>query len=221
MPLLTAAELKASREASEAGVTGVSDADATAAISEATAELHALLGHRIEDTATTYTFRGTGSDVFYLPQRARTVTAITEDGVATDPAVFHLANSGWLLKREQGTWAAETISVTGTFGFATTDEEWTLARKAVRILAVRYLSSTSTSSNLPAGAGGALLTGYSSESASFSFFTPTSEQSGYPDVDRLVDMIHQSSGWPFNSKKVLLSVPLEGRSGDERTYLER
>lgn len=220
MALLTASDLLSSREAQEAGLSVVSEAEATAAIAEATAELHALLGHKVEDTTTSYTFRGPGSHILYLPQRARAITAITEDGIATDAIVYHLANSGWLLTRESGSWSAESIAVTGTFGFTDTDEEWVLARKAVRILAVNYLRSTSSTSNFPAGAGGAMLTGYSSESASFSFFTPTAEHSGHPDVDRLISMIHASSGWPFKSSKVVTSVPLQGRSGDQRVYLE-
>jgi hypothetical protein len=64
-----------------------------------------------------------------------------------------------------------------------------------------------------------MLTGFSSESASFQFFTPESEMSGYPDVDRLIAAIQQASGYPFNSKKVLLSVPLVGCNGDERPYV--
>lgn len=220
MALLTAAELKASREAIEAGVFTVSDPDADAAIAEATAELYALLGHRIEVTDVSFTFRGTGKSVFYLPQRARSVTQVTEDGTVTNAAVYHLANRGWLLKRESGTWAAETVVVAGTFGFVAADDAWVLSKKAVRLLAVRYLQSTSALADLPGGAPGAYLTSYSSQGADFSFFTPDSGVTGYPDVDRLIEMIRENTGWPFNSKKVLISVPLTGSSGDPRPYVE-
>lgn len=220
MALLTAADLKASREAIEAGVTTVSDADANAAISEATAELYALLGYKIEDTATSYSFRGTGKATFYLPQRARSVSAIIEDGTTATATEYHLANSGWLLKRESGVWGAEAVVVTGTFGFTSSDDEWILAKKAVRLLAVRYLQATSTTADLPSGAPGAYLTGYSSQNATFQFFTPEPGLSGYADVDRLVEMIQQSSGYPYSSKKVLISVPMTGSTGDNRPYVE-
>lgn len=219
MALLTATELKSSREAAEAGVSTVSDADANAAIAEATAEIHALLGHKVEEAGTSFTFRGTGNRNFYLPQRARSVSSVTEDGNLANSEDYHLANSGWILKREVGTWSAEVIVVTGTFGFTSSDDEWILAKKAVRILAVRYLQATSTSNNLPVGTSGALLTGFSSEEASFQFFTPDSGQTGHADVDRLLADIAQISGYPFNSKKVLISVPLVGATGDERPYL--
>lgn len=219
MALLTAAELKASREAIEAGVDTVSDADATAAITEATAELYSLLRFKIEDTATSYTFRGPRKHVLYLPAKARSISSITEDGTATLAADYHTANDGWLLVRESGTWSAEAVVVTGTFGFTSSDDEWILAKKAVRILAVNDLVTTSADGNLPAGTAGALLTAYSSEQASFQFFTPSSELSGNPKVDRLLEMIRKASGYAFLSKKVLISVPLSGREGDDRYYL--
>lgn len=221
MALLTAVELKASREAIEAGVSDVSDLDATAAIAEATAELYALLGFKIEAAETTLTFRGTGHPSFYLPQRARSVSAITEDAIAATATEYHLSDSGWVLKREVGSWSAEAIIVTGTFGFTSSDDEWVMAKKAVRILAVRYLASSSSTNNLPTGAAGALLTGFSSENASFSFFTPSSEETGYPDVDRLVSLIREASGYPFQSKKTLQSIPLQGAYGDARPYVEQ
>jgi hypothetical protein len=216
--LLTAAELQTSREAQEAGLGNVSDADATTAITEATAELYSHLGFKVETTQTTLTFRGVDKRNVFLAQRARTVSSITEDGNTTTPGDYHLSNSGWILVRESGRWTAEAIIVTGTFGFASTDDEYVMAKKAVKILAVRYLSSTSSANGLPAGAAGALLTGFSSEQASFQFFTPAAEMTGHPDVDRLIGLIQQSSGWPFLSKKVLISVPLVGRTGDERPY---
>lgn len=219
MALLTPAELKNSREATEVGVSTVSDIEATAAIAEATTELYALLGFKIEEAATTYTFRGTGQPSFYLPQRARTVSAITEDGVTATSTEYHLTDSGWILKREVGAWGAEALIVTGTFGFTSSDDEWIMAKKAVRILAVRYLASSSD--DLPTGSSGAMLTGYSSESASFSFFTPTSDESGHPDVDRLVALIRKASSYPFQSKKTLHSVPLQGAYGDARPYVEQ
>ena len=219
MALLTAAELKVSREAIEAGVDGVDDADATLAISEATAELHALLRFKIEDATTSYTFRGPRKHVLYLPAKAKTISAITEDGTATLAADYHTSNDGWLLVRESGSWAAEAIVVTGTFGFTASDDEWVLAKKAVRLLAVAALTTTSADGNFPAGAGGALLTGYSSENASFQFFTPSAELTGHPEVDRLLEMIRKASGYAFLSKKVLISVPLSGREGDDRYYL--
>lgn len=218
MALLTAAELKASREAIEAGVDSVADPTATAAIAEATAELYSLLGFKIEATETSFTFRGTGHTTLYLPQRARTVSAITEDAITATATEYHLSNSGWLLKRETGSWAAEAIVVTGTFGFTSSDPEWTMAKKAVRILAVRYLVNSSSDSPTPAGA---LLTGYTSENASFSFFTPTTEETGYPDVDRLVGLIRKASAFPLASKKTLQSIPLQGAYGDVRPYVEQ
>lgn len=218
MALLTATELITSREAQEAGLSNVAEADATSAIAEATAELYSHLGFKIETSQTTLSFRGVDERNVYLSQRARTVSSITEDGTTTDSGEYHLSNTGWILVRESGRWAADSIVVTGTFGYTSSDDVWVLAKKAVKIMAIRYLSSTSSTTGLPTGAAGALLTGFSSEQASFSFFTPNSEMSGHPDVDRLIELIRQTSGWPFLSKKVLISVPLIGRTGDERPY---
>lgn len=219
MALLTAAELKDSREAREAGVDTVSDTDATNAITEATAELHALLRFKIEDATTSYTFRGPRKHLLYLPAKARSISSITEDGTATLAVDYHTSSDGWLLVRESGTWSAEAIVVTGTFGFTSSDDEWVLAKKAVRLLAVAALVTSSDEGNMPAAAAGALLTGFSSEQASFQFFTPSSELSGHPAVDRLLEMIRKISGYAFLSKKVLISVPLVGREGDDRYYL--
>lgn len=218
MALLTAAELKSSREAIEAGVDSVTDTVATAAITEATAELYSLLGFKIEDATTSFTFRGTGHTTLYLPQRSRTVSAITEDGTTATATEYHLSDSGWLLKRETGSWSAEAIVVTGTFGFTASDDEWIMAKKAVRILAVMYLASSSA--DLPIGARGAFLTGFSSESASYQMFTPDSD-SGHPDVDRLVTRIREASAFPLASKKTLHSIPLQGAYGDVRPYVEQ
>lgn len=211
MALLTATELKASREAAEAGVSTVSDADATLAISEAEAILYSdeVLGYRVQVTETSFTIRGAGGSVLRLPQIARTVTAVTQDGVETSSDVYWLTGNGWAL-RSYGTWAGEAIVVTGTFGIATSDNRYILAKKAVRLLASRLLQETKTGSGLPSGTAGSYLTGYSSENASFTFFTPGGTGTGYTDIDRLVDLIGRN---PFKKRNVLKTVQL-GSTGD-------
>lgn len=68
------------------------------------------------------------------------------------------------------------------------DPKRTLSVKFVRIAAVRALQSTRMTGGLPAPSG-ALLTGFSSESAQFTFFTPSGESTGYADLDRLAALI--------------------------------
>lgn len=207
MALLTATELKTSREAIKAGVNGVSDAEATTAIAEATSELYAVLGYKIEDTATSITLRGDGDWLLYSPSRIRTVSSISEDGTALGTTLYQTRVRGFVLYNEAYPWTAETIVVTGTFGYVSTDSQWELAKRAVKLLAVRYLQGTKTGTGLPTGAPGAYLTGYQSENASFTFFTPQGDEkgTGYADIDRFVRLIGRH---PLSDPNALRSVPI-------------
>lgn len=192
MALLTATELLNSREAQQAGLTDISDAEATEAIAHATALLNRVLGYRIEVTDATITVTGRGHYRLFMPERVRTITSVTDDGDTVDVDDRVLEDDGWTIRRRNGGYWTfdEPMVVAGTFGFTTTDEEWTLAKKAVLLLAVRQLQGTSTSAPFPTPAG-AQLTGFASENASFTFDRGTAEETrtGYADVDRLIEAI--------------------------------
>lgn len=205
MALLTAAELKASREAIQAKVNTVSDADANAAIADAEVTLYSALGYDIESSATELTVHSAGGGALVLPQRIRSLSAIEdEDGNVLESTGYR--GAGFVVTRYYGWTNATDYTVTGTFGYTSSDSQWKLAKRAVKLLAVRYLQSTATG-GLPSGAPGAFLTGYSSESASFTFFTPSGEEdgTGFADVDRIVKQIGRH---PYKSSRVLKSVPV-------------
>jgi hypothetical protein len=177
MAILTAAELRQSREAVEHGLNSVSDADANQAIARAEARLNLKLGYPVADDATTVTVRGAGEDYLVLPRRARSITAVTQDGttVATtsyylsSPFVLRRGSSGYRFDIESsyGYWYPESeIVVTGTFGFdpgyvpededdpepaRDPEERYLLAQEAVEILAVRLLLNSDSSDNIPEG----------------------------------------------------------------------
>jgi hypothetical protein len=192
--ILSASELKASREAQEAGVSGVSEDDAERAIAVAEATLNRSLGYKVANAATTITFV-TRSDMSVMsPERIRTITSISEsiygDASSNVSDYYELRGDGFTLWRRTRWRDDAIVTVTGAFGFDTTDDEYVLAQHFVLLLAVRLLqrSSVTAANGFPAPAG-AVLTGFSSESAQFSFFTPTGETTGYADLDAMLDQI--------------------------------
>lgn len=210
MALLTAAELKASREAQQAGVATLSDSVVTAAIAEAEAALYSdnLLGYRVDNTATTLTVRGSGKDRLVLPERVRSISALTEQGTAVASTGYRTAHDGFVLERIGGYAVANadqyatqrwywdtTIIVTGTFGYTTTDDAWILAKKWLRIAAVDYLKQTSPQGGVPGN-----LTDYSAEGASFSF---AGDASARGDLARLIEQIGRH---PYKKSGGLRSV---------------
>lgn len=213
MAILTAAELKASREAIDADVDGASPADMTLAISEAEATLYSTLGYPVADASTSVTGYGDGEGHIYLPRRARTISSVTEDGVTIASTGYYISGSGFLLKRgrrgymyrdedwpEPSHWYPNSvIVVTGTFGYATTDDKYILAKKAVRLLAIQGLSSSDGESNMPNGPAGASLTGYTAEGASFTFDT---------DEPQIANLIEDIGLHPLKGKNTLQSVRL-------------
>lgn len=193
MAILTAAELKASREAEEAGVATVSDSVATSAIGVAESTLNRLLGYKVANADVSVTLVSGEGDVLSLPQRVQTISGITDAypggsaSAVTD--TYEIRSSGFSLWRYYGWRRDNTVVITGTFGYATTDDQYVLAKQFVLLLATRNLAGTE-SSDLPTPAG-AYLTGYSSEGADFTFFTPNQSDSstGYPDLDKMLDQI--------------------------------
>lgn len=205
MALLTAAELKSSREAVDAGVDSVTDADATLAISEAESVLYSVLGYKVQTSDTSVTVRGNDDGTLWLPLRGRTVSAVTVDSAAIDSDSYRFRVGGFVL--EGSRWARNAdIVVTGTFGYASTDRQYILAKRAVKLLATRILSGTSDSDDFPSNPN-AYLTSYNSEGASFTFFTPEQgeEGTGYQDVDLIVAQIGKH---PLKNKRTLKTAGL-------------
>lgn len=188
MALLTATELKASREAVKAGVSTVSDPEVETAITEAEAVVYRALGYKVEVPDGAFTFEGSGEAEVVLPQRARSITAVTDRSASLDASAWSLRGDGWLLKRVAGSWSSlGEIEVTGTWGFEAGHERRVIATKAVRLLAVYALQATKAGSG--AAPIGAYLTGFSTESAQFTYFTPRGDRTGLRDVDDLLALI--------------------------------
>jgi hypothetical protein len=185
MALITAAELKGSREARKAKVDTVPDGDVTQAIADAERELYGILGYKIETSQTTVRVRVSGGEVQYLPERARTITSVTVAGT-TDTDRYPVAG-GFALKREFGRWIDGEMVITGTFGYTATDDKWQLAKRAVKLMAIHALASSEPQQfpHIP----GAYLTSWSTEGTSFTFFTPEGKFTGDPEVDKLVKLI--------------------------------
>lgn len=192
MAILSAAELKASREAELAGVDIVDDSAAESAIALAEAVMNKALGYKVANSATTLTIQAAESDRLLLSERVRSISGITEailGGSATTVSdLYEIRNDGFSVWRN-ATWRNDsTVVITGAFGFATTDDEYVLAKQFVLSYAVRHLANTDATNNM-AGPGGAVLTGFASENASFQYFTPIGESTGYQDLDKLLDQI--------------------------------
>lgn len=196
MAILSAAELVASREAIEAGVDNVGASVAGAAIQVAESTLNRLLGYKVANADTTLTLvSGEGSSLS-LPQRVRSISGITDAYPGNDPGdvtdTYEIRGSGFDLWRHVGWRQDNTVVITGAFGYATTDDQYVLAKQFVLLLAVRNLAGSDPHGDLPLGGpAGGFLTGYSAEGADFSFFTPNQSDSstGYPDLDRMLDQI--------------------------------
>lgn len=193
MALLTAAELKASREAVEAGVSTVLDADATQAISDAQALVESVLGYRIEVSDASITLRSLGHRFLFPTERVRTISSVTDEGSSVSSDDYVIENDGWNLRMlGSGYWSLDgDVVVTGTFGFTTSDNEWKLAKRAVLLLAVRQLQSNAATDNLPNAPAGAYLSSYASENASFTFdrVGTADGPTPYDDVNRLIQAI--------------------------------
>lgn len=190
MAIISASELKASREAIEAKVNAVSDADADRAIALAEALMNRVLGYKVANAATSVAVTSAAGDLLSVPERIRTVSAVTDaypggSPATVDAARYGLRNRGFALYRDYGWIQGNAVVVTGTFGYATTDDEYVLAKQFVLMYAVRHLQKTASGSKLPSLAG-AYLRSYSSENAAFDFFTPRGELSGYQDLDDLL-----------------------------------
>lgn len=186
MAILTVAELKASSEAIAAGVENVDDAVVQAAIDEALAEIEARLGYKIEDSATSYTVIAEGRSLLVIPARVRSLTTVESDGEVVNADYYELTGGDFHLRNLYGGWASRTsVELTGTFGFTSSDHEWKLAKRAIKLLAIARLQGGVGDFPMPPGA---FLTGFSSEQASFQYFTPQSA-TGVPEVDRLINLI--------------------------------
>lgn len=201
--LLTADELKASREAIKAQVDGLSDAEVSDAISDAEDLCYQAIGYAVSTEMTEITVPGDGGPTLYLPEHVQSVTEVDAGGTAASG--YQIAGAGFQLHRISGIWGLDVdFTITGTFGYPQGSRVWRIAKKAVRRLAVRDLTQTKVGGiSVPHGA---LLTGYASENAQFSYFTPQGGLTGDADVDRWLDLIKH----PFKAS-TLHSVSMVAR----------
>jgi hypothetical protein len=137
----------------------------------------------------------------------RTISSLTADGTAFAGSYYQVSK-GWALFAQYTFWPADYV-ITGTFGFTSTEREHVLAKRAVRLLAARWLANTSVSDNVPTSLGGSMITGFTSGNTSFSLYTPTGDQTGYQDVDALLERIGRR---PIRRRGFVHSVPMVGVS---------
>lgn len=197
MAILSVSDFLASREAIEAGVADTPNEDAERAIRRAEAKMNLTLGYKVNNEEPSISFQSASGDTMLLPERVRTISAITETpvgGSASAVASYDIRGNGFNLYRIGGWRSDYLISITGTFGYATDEDRYELAVEFVTLCAARYLASTSPLSGLPVTGG--QLTGYSSENASFQWWHPSDTTTGYQDLDLLLDQIgrHPSKG---------------------------
>lgn len=209
--------MKASREAVKAGVNTVSDSDATTAIQEAEDIAYQALGYSVQTSVTTVTGIGDGGATMYLPERVKTLTSVEVDDVEVASTGYQTQAGGFTLQRISGLWTYDTDYVlTGTFGYASGDRVWRIATMAVKRLAVLRLQMTKSANGMPSPMG-AYLTGFSSEQASFTYFTPAGDgTTGDAEADRLLRLIKH----PFKGKGLLRSVPIIARDVPRPTSSE-
>lgn len=190
--ILSATELKNSREAIDAGINGVTDGVADEAIADAEAFLNRVLGYKVNNSDTTLTLRGAGNEYLFPNAPIRTIGGITENGSAIVSTSYILESGGFVLRRLDGAgWLTDKdVVITGTFGYANTDDRYRLAKRAVLLMAVRQLQGSSSTDELPDAPPGAVLSSVASEGASF-FFRPVEPGTvtPYADVDRLVKQL--------------------------------
>lgn len=197
MAILSASELTSSREALEAGVDGVSEPHTESAIAVAEALLNRTLGYRVANDATSIVVNSGDNERLSIPERIRTISSITDapfggSAGSVESTLYQLRADGFSVFRTGGWYANHVVTITGTFGFGATEDEYILAKQFVTIAAVRYLSNTSTDSAYPTPSAGALLTGIQSEEVTFTFFTPQEAEegsTGWRDLDILADAI--------------------------------
>lgn len=192
MAILSATELKTSREAIEAGVSAVSDGVADSAIALAEAVMNKALGYKVANGATTLTVGAAEGERLVLSERVRSISAITDAiaGGTQAPVTdtYEIRGGGFAVWRRARWRGDSTVVITGAFGFASTDDEYIIAKQFVLLYAVRYLQRTSTTNAMPTPPG-AHLTGFASEKAQFTFFTPDGSLTGYQDLDIMLQQI--------------------------------
>lgn len=204
MPLITPQEFKASLEARQAGLDSVPDEELTPVIADMEAELYEVLGYEVASDAVSVTTLGSGKRTTYLPHRVRSMTSVSESGVALVSGEAYLTAGGFAVKRRFGRWAeGETVLVTagaGNVGF-TEGERWRiLAEKVLRRFVVRYLNNHGEGYQGFEAPPGAYVTGYQSENAAIQFYTPGND----PDTDRIIQLIKH----PKARDKAVHSSPL-------------
>lgn len=191
MALLTVDELRENQEAaSKASLDDRSDEEIQLAIDEASATLSLILGYSVANAATSLTVRATEyTEALYLPQRVRSISSVTiNGGTALGSTAYHLSTDGFTLFFDGGKFVNDdTVVITGTFGFATSDDKYILAKKCLRLMTIRQLLASYSDDDVPFTSG--YITGYSSGDTNMSFFTPGDSWSGDVEIDRLLKLI--------------------------------
>ncbi len=194
--LVTATQLRESREAADAGVEGVADGPAEAAIRRAEARLNLGLGYKVSDGDLTTSFVSKAGPTITVPgKRVLTLTSVTDayPGSAASPVDDHELRRSFYLFRRSGWRSDNTVTLVGTFGLDPDSDEYELAREFVLKLAVRDLATTKVGGGIPE-VPGAFIRAISSEGTTVDFFTPTGATSGYGDLDALLDLIGRHPG---------------------------
>lgn len=226
MAILSAAELKETREAIKAGVTSVSQADADRAIREAEALLNRSLGYKAFTDASEITVIAPLGDRLLLPERTRAISAVTDTFPGRSPSVvsdhYEVRSKGFVLLRPAGWVSNNTVTITGDFGFAADEDEFVLAQEFVIRAAVNELKKTEQKLGGISAPPGAYITGYQSEGAAFTYYTPDESGTitGSRELDILVERIGRHPSKRSSALWTLNAGDISGRSlGPEAIFL--
>jgi hypothetical protein len=158
------------------------------------------------DTPVTLAMLGEGKEVLVPVDRIRSLTSLSEwdaDLLATD---YELIADGFALKRrgyDRNYWSWNApIAIEGLFGFAQGERRRELAERCLRLMVAK--DAGSGLNKAMQGPTGAYLTGYRTETAEFSYFTPEED----PKIVRLLELLHH----PLKPKDALYSVQVTGLS---------
>lgn len=158
------------------------------------------------DEPITLSMYGDGKAVLAPTDRIRSLTSVSEWDAGLLATEYELLADGFAIKRkgyDHDYWGFNApVEIVGLFGFARGERRRTLAERCLRMMVARDAGTgTNPALGTPAGA---FLTGYRTETAEFSYFTPQED----PKIAKLLDLLRH----PLKPKDALVTVPVVGLS---------
>lgn len=154
----------------------------------------------------TSTVYGAGRQDLPLTDRIRSLSSLSEWGAGLLATDYELIADGFALRRrgiDRDYWTFDApVVATGLYGFASGERRRELAERCLRLMVAKDMGS-GTNKALQ-GPAGAYVTGYRTETAEISYYTPQED----PKIVQLLELLRH----PLKPKDPLLSVPATGLS---------